>query len=75
MLKGSKFAAENSSIIQNRGRPSNFHLADKNGIVYLCNCCKCIRINGLPKYGFTNKGSKKIKLHRSLIVGKLKVWD
>ena len=74
MHKGVRFSGEFGSIIQDRARPSNFHIADRNGRVYLCNCCACMRVNNKPKYPTVFKNSKKIKLYRSLLTGKLKVW-
>lgn len=75
MNRYSKIAGWNSPIINSRPKYSNFHIADRNGRAYLCDCCKRIRLSGKPLYGFTSKGIKRIKLYRSLLTGKLKVWD
>jgi hypothetical protein len=62
MSKGTKIAGWDSPIITSRPKWSNFHIADRNGRAYLCNCCKRIKLSKEPIYGFTQKGIKRIKL-------------
>jgi hypothetical protein len=75
MNKGIKFSGETSSIIADRPPHSNHHIADRNGRVYLCNCCKRIILGGRKYYCFPQKDKLKYKLYRSLMTGKMKEWS
>jgi|WetSurMetagenome_2_1015567.scaffolds.fasta_scaffold62407_1 hypothetical protein len=75
MNKGVKVSGWTSNIITSRPKWSNFHTADRNGRAYLCNCYKRVIINNKPHYRKDLKASNKIKLYRSLLTGKLQVWD
>jgi hypothetical protein len=72
MNKGTEIAGWDSPIITSRPRGSNFHIADRNGRAYLCNCCKRIKIGNRYIYGMERP--QIWSAARRLLTAKL-IWD